>query len=124
MTATASPAYFPYLEHRTLAEVYGLEKEPQQAAPVAQIDRAKRRRKAPKRMPYKAAPDHVYVDPSEAGQAAEYLRRFGPVVRCNEGGAYDPAGARWRRGSVVLSAAEIVERARHNGWQGPWKLVA
>lgn len=77
----------------------------------------------PDRKPWKstfvqtAAPDRPYVDPSPAGQAAEFLRRFGPVVRCNEQGRYDPAGDRWRRGSSLLTADEIIERAVRNGWQ-------
>jgi hypothetical protein len=50
-------------------------------------------------------------DMSAAGQAADYLRQFGAVWRCTETGRPDPAGKCWRRGSAVLSAAEIVERA-------------
>lgn len=59
-----------------------------------------------------------HIDPTPAGQAAEYLRRLGPVVRCDERGRYDPAGNRWRRGSALLTADEIIERAIRNGWTG------
>lgn len=63
------------------------------------------------------AVDRPYVDPTRVGQAAEYLRRFGPVVRCDEQGRYDPAGNRWRRGSSLLNADEIIQRAVRNGWR-------
>lgn len=62
--------------------------------------------------------ERPFVDPSPAGQAAEFLRRFGPVVRCDEQGRYDPAGNRWRRGSSLLTADEIIDRAVRNGWTG------
>lgn len=62
--------------------------------------------------------DRPHIDATPAGQAAEYLRRFGPVVRCDERGRYDPAGNRWRRGSALLTADEIIERAIRNGWTG------
>lgn len=60
--------------------------------------------------------DRPHIDITPAGQAAEYLRRFGPVVRCDERGRYDPAGNRWRRGSALLTADEIIARAIRNGW--------
>jgi len=65
-----------------------------------------------------AAPDRPHVDPTPAGQAAEFLRQFGPVIRCNERGQYDPAGNRWRRGAFLLTADEIIQRAQRNGWTG------
>lgn len=61
--------------------------------------------------------ERPHIDITPAGQAAEFLRRFGPVVRCNEQGRYDPAGNRWRRGSSLLTADEIIQRAVRNGWQ-------
>lgn len=62
--------------------------------------------------------DRPHIDVTPAGQAAEFLRRFGPVVRCDERGRYDPAGNRWRRGSALLTADEIIQRAIRNGWTG------
>lgn len=62
--------------------------------------------------------DRPHIDPTPAGQAAEFLRQFGPVVRCNERGQYDPAGNRWRRGAFLLTADEIIQRAQRNGWTG------
>jgi hypothetical protein len=50
-------------------------------------------------------------DTSPDGEAADYLRRFGPVYRCNSVGRPDIAGKFWRRGSAVLTSAELIERA-------------
>lgn len=67
---------------------------------------------------------HDPRDHSAAGQAADYLRRYGPVARCNAGGRYDPKGDHWRRGSTVLAADEIIARAKRQGWQpDAWKRV-
>lgn len=61
---------------------------------------------------------------SKAEDAAEYLRRFGPVYRCDERGAAMQGGAMWRRGSAVLSDAELVERAYANRWNpDAWKQI-
>lgn len=69
--------------------------------------------------------DHVQRDMSRAGQAADYLRRYAPVTRCDEHGRYNPDGAYWRRGSTVLDAEAIVERAIWNGWMpDAWRMVA
>jgi hypothetical protein len=57
--------------------------------------------------------------------AVDHLRRFGPVVRCTPAGGFDPKGRHWRRGSAVLTAAEIVERALAKGWTpDAWRRVA
>jgi hypothetical protein len=67
---------------------------------------------------YTTAPiDRAHRDDSLAGQAADYLRRFGPVIRCNAAGRYDPNGDRWLRGSSLLTADEVIERAEFNGWR-------
>ncbi|NYD88777.1 hypothetical protein [Sphingomonas melonis] len=64
-------------------------------------------------------------DMSPAGQAADYLRRFGPVVRCDERGRYNENGTHWRRGSTVLTAADVIARAEFNGWRADqWAMVA
>jgi len=75
---------------------------------------------------YQTAPvDRPHRDASRAGMAAEFLRRFGPVARCDARGRFDPNGFHWRRGSTVLSAAEVIERAERNGWDADaWKRVA
>lgn len=59
-----------------------------------------------------------FIDPTPAGQAAEFLRQFGPVIRCNEQRQYDPAGNYWLRGSFLLTAEDIIHRAERNGWTG------
>lgn len=73
----------------------------------------------------KAAPVITNRDTSRAGMAADYLRRFGPVVRCKANGSFDPKGSHWRRGSTVLCADEIIARAIRNGWNpDAWKVLA
>lgn len=69
--------------------------------------------------------EQAHRDHSQAGQAADYLRRLGPVVRCDADGAYDPRGDFYRRGSTVLTPDELVDRAVRNGWDpNAWKRVA
>lgn len=59
-----------------------------------------------------AAPvDRPHRDMSPAGQAADYLRGFGVVYRCTPTGRADEKGTHWRRGSAVLTDAELIERA-------------
>ncbi|MDO7841103.1 hypothetical protein [Sphingomonas immobilis] len=63
-------------------------------------------------------------DMSRAGQAADFLRRFGPVARCDATGRYLADGFYWRRGSTVLSADEVIERAERNGWRADaWRQI-
>lgn len=64
-------------------------------------------------------------DMSQVGQAVDYLRKFGPVSRCFATGRLDPQGDHWRRGSAILTDAEIIGRARRNGWNpDAWRQVA
>lgn len=73
----------------------------------------------------KPAPLNQHRDTSRAGQAADYLRQYGPVIRCNPAGHYDPKGNHWRRGSTVLCADEVIARAIRNGWNpDAWKALA
>lgn len=73
----------------------------------------------------KAAPIAQHRDTSRAGQAADYLRRFGPVVRCDAVGRFNPTGTHWRRGSSILTADEVIQRAERNGWNpDAWRMVA
>lgn len=68
---------------------------------------------------------HAHHDDTLAGRAADHLRRFGPVIRCNSGGRYDPKGDHYLRGSTVLSRAETVERAIAKGFDPEaWRRVA
>lgn len=60
-----------------------------------------------------------YSDQSLPARAADYLRRLGPVTRCNADGSFNPHGNHWCRGRTILTAAEIIDRARRNGWADP-----
>ena len=67
----------------------------------------------------------VTKDGSRAGIAAEYLRRFGPVYRCDKLGRPDAKGKLWRRGSAILGDDELIDRARRNGWNpDAWREIA
>jgi hypothetical protein len=75
----------------------------------------------------RAGPALTFVnrDYTRAGQAADYLRRFGPVVRCDAKGRFKQDGSHWRRGSTVLTAQEVIERAERQGWNpDAWRMVA
>lgn len=68
---------------------------------------------------------HDASDSSRAGMAARYLRRFGPVYRCDALGKPTPDGFFWNRGGFVLSDDEVIERALRNGWApDAWMAVA
>ena len=71
----------------------------------------------PRFRPKGAKQDEIKVDMSTAGQAAAFLRRLGPVFRCNRAGKPDDAGAFWNRAGWVLSDDEIVSRAVRLGWR-------
>lgn len=43
--------------------------------------------------------------------AADELRRFGPVFRCDDKGKYKQAGDYWRMGWSILTPDELLERA-------------
>lgn len=93
-------------------------------AASAPVPRAKRPARIVNRV---TAPiDRPHLDNTLPGRAAEFLRRFGPVTRCNAAGRYDPNGAFWSRsGSLPLNAEEVVARARRNGWNpDAWQQVA
>lgn len=62
---------------------------------------------------------------TDAGRAATFLQHYGAVYRCNERGSPDIVGNRWRRGSAILTDAELIERAERLGWDADaWKRVA
>ena len=44
--------------------------------------------------------------------AAEYLRRFGPVHKCNADGKYSEKGKFYRVGINIMSPAEMVEKSQ------------
>lgn len=63
-------------------------------------------------------------DTSTEGQAADHLRRFAPVYRCDEQGQMDAKGDYWRFGVPVLTGAELIERARRHGFNADaWRFI-
>lgn len=71
--------------------------------------------------PKHGAIDRHHTDVSPPARAAEYLRRFGQVVRCTADGKYHPKGDHWHRGNgIPLTADEIIARAVRNGWRDPF----
>jgi len=64
-------------------------------------------------------------DMTRAGQAAEFLQRFGPVFRCEGTGRQNPKGKFWRRGNAYpLTDADIIERAEFKGFDADaWKRI-
>lgn len=55
-------------------------------------------------------------DMTLAGQAADFLRRFGSVYRCDVRGTPMAKGTHWRRAYAVLSDEELMHRAQRLGW--------
>lgn len=51
-----------------------------------------------------------------AGQAADFLRRYGSVYRCDANGKPNPKGVCWKRNFSVLTDEEIMGRATRLGW--------
>lgn len=65
--------------------------------------------------------DRHHADMSRPARAAEYLRRYGEVIRCTAEGKYHRKGDHWRRGNgVPLTGEQIIERAIDNGWRDPF----
>lgn len=63
-------------------------------------------------------------DGTLAGRAADFLRKFGPVIRCDETGAYNPRGTHWRRNSTILTADAVIQRAASQGFDpDDWRKV-
>ena len=56
-------------------------------------------------------------DMSLAGQAADYLRRYGSVYRCDDLGKPMAKGSHWRRNYAVMSDDELIQRAERLGWK-------
>lgn len=56
-------------------------------------------------------------DMSEAGQAADFMRRDRRVFRCDISGNQSQGGKYWMCGIVWMTDAELIERARAKGFQ-------
>lgn len=65
----------------------------------------------------KLAPQPVVRPMTRTDFAADYLRRYGPVYRCDAKGAFSPIGQFYSRGGRVLTGDEVIARATRLGWQ-------
>lgn len=52
-----------------------------------------------------------------ADYAADFLRKECPIFRCKDDGKADFAGKMFRRGSRVMTEAELIGLAKRKGWQ-------
>lgn len=59
----------------------------------------------------------LYRDMTIAGQAADYLRRYGSVYRCDENGKPNSKGTHWRRGLSIITDDSLIHRAVRLGWK-------
>lgn len=68
---------------------------------------------------FKLAPLLVVRDYTSVGQAADFLRKFGPVSRCEADGQYPKRGngTCWNRNGYILSDDELMAKARRLGWK-------
>ena len=130
---------FDQLPQRALAEHYGVNRRMIERW-ARRLDLTSPRRSGPKPVIVKRAPTfirrlggtphattrEITRDMSEIGRAVDYLRRFSAVYRCNErGGAVDKGATHWRRGSAVLTDAELIERAQRLGFDvNSWRKLA
>lgn len=58
---------------------------------------------------------HASIAPTRSGSrhelAADTVRKYAPVYRCNQNGSYNPSGSWWRVGWNVLTPDELIDRA-------------
>ncbi|WP_311271067.1 hypothetical protein [Sphingobium sp. WCS2017Hpa-17] len=68
---------------------------------------------------FKQAPLRVVRDYTSVGQAADFLRRFAAVYRCDEKGQVPKRGGGlfWNRNGYVLTDEELMAKARRLGWE-------
>ena len=79
----------------------------------------------PKRRDFGGIASSVHRDDSEAGRAANFLRRFGPLFRCDAQGHQLQDGFFWNRGGYVLTDEDIIARAQRKGWNPEqWRVLA
>jgi len=131
-TSTADLAARYQVSKKTIylwAQQYGLpgkrvigETEEQRAARVERARRAQLKSSAGRKferqcftLAYK--PEGYQRDMSEAGQAADFMRRDRRVFRCDLNGNQSQGGKYWMCGIVWMTDAELIERARAKGFQ-------
>ena len=61
----------------------------------------------------------IFRDMSAPGHAADFLRRYGAVFRCDENRKPNAKGGFWNRNGRVLTDTDIMERAERLGWKRP-----
>lgn len=59
----------------------------------------------------------IHLDHTAAGQAADFLRKWLPVSRCDAAGKYTAKGDHWRVGNKVQTADEVMHRAKRLGFE-------
>ncbi|KQM37963.1 transcriptional regulator [Sphingomonas sp. Leaf10] len=65
------------------------------------------------------------ADMSLAGRAADFLRPRWPNHRCDEDGQQNFNGRYWRFGTAILTADEVIERAKRRGFDSDaWMRIA
>lgn len=116
----------PRTIRRWLSEA-GVQSRPVDRAALAYATHAKRRRNPrpvakprPKPIVWQKTPNKIPErDFTLQGQAADHLRcaTRAPVYRCWNTGRANPKGDWWRLGNVVLSADQLLERAKSKGWE-------
>lgn len=139
-------AVAPTMTKRALADHYRAHwKKIEAWLAEAGVDATPTRRKAPPRSkPFKRQPppkrNYHWIGPkpgvahalprdtSTEGRAADHLRRYAPLYRCDAHGRADPKGSHWSYGysdPLILTPEEMVERARGKGFDADdWKRVA
>lgn len=79
----------------------------------------------PKRRDFGGIASSVHRDDSEAGRAANFLRRLGPLFRCDAQGHQLQDGFFWNRGGHILTDEDIIARAQRKGWNPEqWRALA
>jgi hypothetical protein len=64
-------------------------------------------------------------DTTLSGQAADHLRKWAAVYRCDPDGRPNQSGSCWHYGMLVLSTDQLMERARNKGWNpSEWEMLA
>lgn len=59
----------------------------------------------------------LHLDLTAVGQAADFLRKWLPVSRCDATGKFNAKGDHWRVGNKVQTADEVMHRAKRLGFE-------
>jgi len=85
---------------------------------ISKHERAKPARYCGGKFNFSERPLIVHRDMAQAGQAADFLRKFAAVYRCDESGRVPKRGQGkfWNRNGYVLTDEELIAKARRMGW--------